>query len=519
MAAHTEAAQDFVELNEDLSHSPLYNHDLAPTTIKERTWTTYNIAALWIGMSVVITTYTLAGGFIEQGMNWWQAMITILLGNTIVLIPMILNAHAGTKYGVSFPVLCRASFGTRGANIAAMARAVVACGWFGIQTWIGGEALDGLMKTLWSGWTTVPGHQFIMFFLFWAIQVFIIIRGIEGIKYLESWSAPLLLGGGAILLWWAVSKAGGMSAVLSAVDNLRNTAGANGALSATHPSFWKIFPPALTASVGYWATLSLNIPDFTRYAKSQRSQMLGQALGLPTTMTAFAFIGVATTSATVLIFGRPIPNPVELVGEFHSVAVVLFATIVIFAAQLTTNMAANVVSPSNDFSNLNPKRISYVTGGLITAAIGVIMMPWKLYSDAAAYIFTWLIGYSGLMGAIAGVMICDYWVIRKQRLSLRDLFLESGIYSYTNGINWRAVTAMGVAILPVLPGFLRAATTPGGMVANPTALATQRHLVDIFLQFSDTLYTYAWFVTFGIAFMVYLIMMRKENKHLPISRN
>src|SRR5262245_36014501 len=352
MAAQTEAAHDFVELNEDLSNSPLYNHDLAPTTIKERTWSTYNIAALWIGMSVVITTYTLAGGFIAQGMNWWQAMITILLGNTIVLIPMILNAHAGTKYGISFPVLCRASFGTRGANIAAMARAVVACGWFGIQTWIGGEALDGLMKVLWNGWANIPAHQFIMFFLFWAIQVFIIVRGIEGIKYLESWSAPLLLGGGAILLWWAVSKAGGMGTVLDSVDHLRSMAPLNDVLSAPRQRFWDIFPPALTASVGYWATLSLNIPDFTGYAKSQRSQMLGQALGLPTTMTAFAFIGVATTSATVLIFGRPIPNPVELVGQFNSVAVVLFATVVIFAAQLTTNMAANVVSPSNDFSNL-----------------------------------------------------------------------------------------------------------------------------------------------------------------------
>src|SRR5262245_31356239 len=254
MAAQTEAAHDFVELNEDLSNSPLYNHDLAPTTIKERTWSTYNIAALWIGMSVVITTYTLAGGFIAQGMNWWQAMITILLGNTIVLIPMILNAHAGTKYGVSFPVLCRASFGTRGANIAAMARAVVACGWFGIQTWIGGDALDGLMKILWAGWVNVPGHQFIMFFLFLAIDVCIIVHGIEGIKYLESCSAPLLRGGGAILLWWAVSQAGGMSTVLGAVDNLRNTAGATGASTAPPPAFWKIFPPALTASVGYWAT-------------------------------------------------------------------------------------------------------------------------------------------------------------------------------------------------------------------------------------------------------------------------
>jgi nucleobase:cation symporter-1, NCS1 family len=495
MSAQTQAAQtrDFVELNEDVSHSPLWNEDLAPTTIKQRTWSTYNIAALWIGMSVVITTYTLAGGFIEQGMNWWQAMLVILLGNTIVLIPMVLNAHAGTKYGVSFPVLCRASFGTRGANIAAMARAVVACGWFGIQTWIGGEAFDGLMKILWSGWVNVPAHQFIMFGLFWLIQVVIIVRGMEGIKYLESLSAPLLLVGGAILLWWAVSEAGGMSRVLDSVSLLQNLDP-----SKPRPSFWQLFPAALTASVGYWATLSLNIPDFTRYARSQRSQMLGQALGLPTTMTAFAFIGVATTSATVLIFGRAIPNPVELVGQFNSVLIVLFATIVIFLAQLTTNMAANVVSPSNDFSNLNPKKISYVTGGLITATIGILMMPWKLYGDAAAYIFTWLIGYSGLMGAIGGVMICDYWVIRKQHLSLKDLFLEDGRYRYSNGINWRAVVAMTLAIAPVAPGFLRAAMTPGGAVANP--------------NFFDSMYTYAWFVTFAISFALYYVLMLGERE-------
>jgi NCS1 family nucleobase:cation symporter-1 len=497
MAAQSESlpldTRDFVELTEDVSHSPLWNRDLAPTTIKERTWTTYNIAALWIGMSVVITTYTLAGGFIEQGMNWWQAMLTILLGNTVVLIPMVLNAHAGTKYGISFPVLCRASFGTRGANIAAMARALVACGWFGIQTWIGGAALDGLMRVLWAGWAGVPAHEFLMFALFWLIQVAIIVRGIEGIKYLESWSAPLLLGGGAVLLWWAASAAGGMGRVLDSVVLLQQPDP-----NAPRPTFWQLFPPALTASVGYWATLSLNIPDFTRYARSQRSQMLGQALGLPTTMTAFAFIGVATTSATVLIFGRAIPDPVELVGQFDSVAVVLFATVIIFAAQLTTNMAANVVSPSNDFSNLNPKRISYVLGGLITAAIGVLMMPWYLYRNAAAYIFTWLIGYSGLMGAIGGILICDYWVLRKQQLSLKDLYLERGIYSYGGGVNWRAVAAFVLAIAPVVPGFVRAATTPGGAVAEPGLF--------------DTIYKYAWFVTFGLAFVIYYALMKGAAK-------
>ncbi len=487
--------RDFEELHEDVSGSPLWNRDLAPTTIRERTWTTWNIAALWIGMSVVITTYTLAGGFIEAGMNWWQAMLTILLGNVVVLLPMILNAHAGTKYGVSFPVLCRASFGTRGANIPAVLRAVVACGWFGIQTWIGGQALDALFGRMWAGWSNLAGgaavldialHTWLAFFLFWGIQVVIIARGIEGIKHLESWAAPLLLAGGVALLAWAAWRAGGLGRVLDASD----------ALQKQQQNFWVIFPGALTASVGYWATLSLNIPDFTRYARSQRSQMLGQALGLPTTMTAFAFIGVAVTSATLLIYGVAIPNPVDLMARFDSIAVILFATAVIFAAQLTTNMAANVVSPSNDFSNLNPRLISYVTGGLITAVIGVLMMPWKLMSSMGAYIFTWLIGYSGLMGGIGGIMICDYWVLRRRRLDLAGLFRERGPYSYSGGFNWRAIVALVAAVAPVVPGFLRAATTPNyaGQFPDPTL--------------SDTLYNYAWFVTFGIGFVVYYVLMR-----------
>jgi NCS1 family nucleobase:cation symporter-1 len=489
------ARRDFEELTVDVSDSPLWNRDLAPTTLRERTWSTWHIAALWIGMSVVITTYTLAGGFIEAGMTWWQGMITILLGNTIVLLPMMLNAHAGTKYGISFPVLCRAAFGTRGANIPAILRAIVACGWFGIQTWIGGAAIDALFGVLSSSWLRldpqiggVTLHAWIAFFIFWGIQVFIILRGIDGIKYLESWSAPLLLVGGAVLLGWAAMRAGGLGRVLTESSALQKQQG----------NFWSIFPGALTASVGYWATLSLNIPDFTRYARSQRSQMLGQALGLPLTMTAFAFIGVAVTSATLLIYGVPIPDPVELMKRFDSVIVVLFATLVIFAAQISTNMAANVVSPSNDFSNLNPKLISYVTGGIMTALIGVLMMPWKLLASMGAYIFTWLIGYSGLMGAIAGIIICDYWVLRRQRLDLAGLFNPRGPYLYTNGFNWRAILALAIASAPVIPGFLRAATTPGGVVAQPNPL--------------DTLYTYAWFATFAIGFIVYYLLMPGTSK-------
>jgi NCS1 family nucleobase:cation symporter-1 len=477
---------DFVELREDVSNSPLWNADLAPTSIAQRTWSVYNIAALWIGMSVVISTYLLAAGLIDQGMAWWQALLTILLGNAIVLVPMVLNAHSGTKYGVSFPVLCRASFGTRGAHIPGLLRSIVACGWFGIQTWIGGSALDALIRVLWPGWNDVVAHEWAAFLVFWVIQVVILLRGMQGIKVLESFGAPLLLLGGVLLLVWALRAAGGWNAIVSGAEQLRG--------GAENRSFWRIFWPGLTANVGYWATLSLNIPDFTRYARSQREQMLGQALGLPTTMFLFSFIGALVTSATVVVYGEAVWDPVQLVSRFGKPLVICFAMLVIMIAQITTNMAANVVAPATGFSNLSPRRISFLTGSLMTATLGVAMMPWRVMQSAGDYIFTWLIGYSSLMGALAGILICDYWVLRRRRLDLRALFDPDGIYSYGGGFNVRAVLALGLAVAPVVPGFVRAATTPGGIVAEP--------------GFFDTLYTYAWFVTFGTSFGLYALLMR-----------
>jgi NCS1 family nucleobase:cation symporter-1 len=320
------------------------------------------------------------------------------------------------------------------------------------------------------------------FAAFWLVQVWIILRGLEGIRHLESWSAPLLLGGGVLLLGWAIARGGGLGYVLD--QSVR--------LQGAQTPFWTLFPAALTANVGYWATLSLNIPDFTRYARSQRSQALGQALGLPSTMTAFAFIGVAVTSATIVIFGEAIWDPVVLISRIGNAPVIILGALIVLVAQLTTNMAANVVSPANDFSSLAPRRISYVIGGLITAVIGIVMMPWKLYADAAAYIFTWLVGYSSLMGAIGGILIADYWVVRRRILSVRDLFTIDGEYSYRGGVNYMAIAVLVVSILPVVPGFVRAATTPGGQVADPTLL--------------DALYTYAWFVTFGLSFVLYILV-------------
>jgi nucleobase:cation symporter-1, NCS1 family len=466
--------------------SPLYNEDLAPTGPERRTWTTYNIAALWIGMSIVITTYLLASGLIAAGMTWWQALLTISLGNILVLIPMLLNAHAGTKYGVPFPVFVRSSFGVRGANFAAMSRALVACGWFGIQTWLGGAALDALVTAAWGGWANVPGHTFIAFLVFWVIQLVIILTGIEGVKLFESFSAPLLIGGGIALLIWGFVAGGGVGNVFETSAKLQEG----------NAPFWALFWPSLAANVGYWITLSLNIPDFTRYAKTQRSQVLGQALGLPLTMTAFSFIGIAVTAATIVVFGKAVWDPVVLVTKLTGdiPALLILAMFVIAIAQISTNMAANVVSPSFDFSNLAPKYISFKIGGIITAVIGILSFPWLLLDSYGAYVFTWLVGYGSLLGAIGAVMIADYWILRRRQLDLAELYKLDGRYSYSNGWNWRAIAAVFIGVIPVLPGFFKAATTPGfaGVFQNPT--------------FIESLYNYGLFFTFGVAGLAYLAL-------------
>jgi nucleobase:cation symporter-1, NCS1 family len=473
-------------IRSQISDSSLYNEDLAPTGPEDRTWTTYNIAALWIGMAIVITTYTLASGLMAAGMNWWQALFTISLGNLIVLIPMLLNAHAGTKYGVPFPVFVRASFGVRGANFAAIARALVACGWFGIQTWIGGLALDALTTALWGGWANVPGHGFIAFLVFWVVQLVIILRGIEGVKWFEAYSAPLLIGGSIALLVWGFYAGGGIGTVFSTSAQLQQG----------DASFWALFFPSLAANVGYWITLSLNIPDFTRYAQSQRSQVVGQAIGLPLTMTAFSFIGIAVTAATIVVFDEAIWDPVALVTRLTSdlPVVLILAMIIIVIAQVSTNMAANVVSPSFDFSNLAPRYISFRTGGIITALIGIFSFPWVLFNNVGAYIFTWLVGYGSLLGAIGAVMIADYWILRRRQLDLVDLYRMDGRYAYSNGWNWRAIAAVLIGVAPVLPGFLKAATTPGfvGVFQNPT--------------FIESLYNYGLFFTFFVSGAAYLIL-------------
>jgi len=461
--------------NRNIESSPLYNHDLAPASLERRTWGTYNYAALWVSMSVNILTYMLAASLIQGGMNWKQAVITVFIGNTIVLAPMLLNSHPGAKYGIPFPILARASFGVLGANIAAVLRALVACGWFGIQSWIGGEAINTLLATLWPSWSKNPHGVAICFGIFWAINLAVVLKGIEYIRFLQGISAPILLGVGLLLLAWAYTSAGGFGPMLSAPSKFQSTS-----------DFLKFLIPALNGTVGFWSTVSLNIPDFTRFADNQRDQALGQAIALPTTMTLYSFIGVAVTSATVVIYGTAIWDPVQLLSRFHSPIAVVISLLAILLATLNVNIGANVVSPANDFSNLWPKGISFKIGGMITCFMGVAMMPWKLIANHRTFIFGWLGGYAAVLGPVAGIMICDYFIVRRTVLFVDDLYLRDSAYEYTHGFNWKA--GAGLVI--------------GSGVA----------LVGLVIPALRFLYDYSWFVGFTVAFLAYLALMPKVRK-------
>ncbi|MDD2860911.1 MAG: NCS1 family nucleobase:cation symporter-1 [Acidiphilium sp.] len=471
----------------------LTNADLAPTTAAQRTWRWYHFVALWIGMVMCIPAYTLASSMIGVGMSWGEAVFTVFLGNLIVLIPMLLIGHAGARFGIPYAVLARASFGTTGARLPAMMRALVACGWYGIQTWFGGEmiyTLIGVLRGHPIGGAIIPGiginaAQLVCFLAFWAMELWYVIHGMDAIRKLETYTAPAKIVICAVLLGWIYHRVGGFGPLLD-----KPSAFAAGGPKAGQ--FWSSFWPSLTAMVGFWATLALNIPDFTRFARTQRDQLIGQTIGLPVPMGLLALFSVLVTSGTVVIYGSAIWDPVSLASRMTGGAVLL-ALVFLLVDTISVNLAANLVGPAYDFSSLSPRHISYRTGGFITAGIAVVMMPWKILASTHGYIFTWLIGYSALLGPIAGILIVDYLFIRNRQLDVAQMYQADGRYSYRNGWNMAAVIALGLSILPNLPGFLNA--------AFPAAFP------DVAPVFR-TIYTYSWFVGIVIASVVYGVLMR-----------
>ena len=475
-----------------IEHGALYNADLAPTTPAQRTWTWYHFAALWVGMVMCIPSYTLAASLIDQGMSPWQAVGTVLLGNAIVLVPMLLIGHAGAKYGIPYAVLVRASFGTRGARLPAMLRAIVACGWYGIQTWFGGLAIYTLLNILTGNalqsaplpLLDINLAQLTCFLAFWALQLYFVVHGTDSIRWLETLSAPIKIVMCLFLVGWALQQAGGFGSMMDTPSQFVD-GGKKAGL------FWATFWPSLTAMVGFWATLALNIPDFTRFARSQRDQLIGQIIGLPLPMGLLSLMSVVVTSATVVIYGKAIWDPVDLSSKFTGIGIGA-ALLILTIDTMSCNLAANLVGPAYDFASLSPKRISYKTGGLITAGIALLSMPWKILASTQGYIFTWLVGYSALLGPVAGIMLVDYYFLRGTRLDTAALFAERGEYAYRGGWNPAAAIALALGVLPNLPGFLNA--------AFPETFAN----VPLFFK---TLYTYAWFVGLAISALMYALLM------------
>ncbi|MFP5470476.1 MAG: NCS1 family nucleobase:cation symporter-1 [Bacteroidia bacterium] len=553
--------KEIIELNEDLSSSSLYSEDLAPVPKAKRTWNTWHLAALWVGMAVCIPTYLLASYMIKSGLNWVEALLIIGLANLIITIPMVLNGHAGVKYGIPFPVIGRASFGTKGIHIASIVRGIVACGWFGVQTWIGGLAIYAIFNAATGNVASseLSIGQFICFFIFWIINMYFIWKGTESIKWLEVYSAPILIGMGIILIGWGAYKADGFGIVLKQSTQLEKPTAVisqteSGAFIQINPiTDLKGNPKAseyqitlngkslgwekivsnkipiqqlnndsyqiqlrnekhtsslvpvpldekksstsklwsyilwLTAMVGFWATMSLSIADITRYATSQKSQVAGQFIGLPGTMMLYSFVGIFVTCAAVINFddiliASDAPwDPVSLLARFESPTVVIISQIFMLIATLSTNIAANVIAPANAFSNLIPKKISFRTGGFITGIIGIIICPWLLMDEISSI----LIFISGLLGPVLGILLSDYFLVRKKNIVLVELFKENGIYAYSSGFNSAAILSLIAGISVALIGF--------------------------WIKELEFLYSLSWFTGFTISFFLYYFLMKRTR--------
>ncbi|KAF3951265.1 hypothetical protein CMV_023063 [Castanea mollissima] len=480
-------------------HPALTNDDLKPTTSHQRTFTWWEMACLWIGLVVGVPSYYLAGSLVDLGMAWWQGIATVVTANIILLIPLVLTGHPGTRYGISFPVLARSSFGIRGAHIPTLLRAFVGCGWYGIETWIGGEAMFLLLpksikeSTLsqFLPWLGTSPLEFACFIAFWFAQLAIVWKGMEGIRQLEKYSAPILIILTSWFLIWAYVKAGGFGYMLSLSSRLSSS------------QFWSLFFPSLTANISFWATLALNIPDFTRYARSQTDQVIGQA-GLPIFMGAFTFVGLAVTCSTKVIFGRVISSPIQLLGQIGGLSTIILAIFGISLATITTNIAANVVAPANALVNLSPSKFTFRRGAILTALLGIAFQPWRLLRSSESFVYTWLVGYSALLGPIGGIILTDYYLIRRTNLSIKDLYTLNpyGAYYYSGGYNLAAMAALIAGILPVVPGFLR----------NVGILSS---IPDILVL----IYNNAWFFSFFSAGFLYWLLScltRKQSRSLPI---
>jgi NCS1 family nucleobase:cation symporter-1 len=459
----------------------LCNADLAP--LRDQHWGAYNIFAFWMSDVHSVGGYVFAGSLFALGLTSWQVLIALLVGIGIVNVFANLIAKSSQQNGVPYPVICRATFGVLGANIPAVIRGLIAVAWYGIQTYLASSAFVIVLLKFapqlmpyadvhHHGWLGLSMLGWAGFMVLWVLQALVFWNGMETIKKFIDFAGPAVYVVMFILAGYMVARAG--------ISNIHLN------LGTVKYHGWEALPVTITAIslvVSYFSGPMLNFGDFSRYCKSYASVKRGNFWGLPVNFLAFSLVTVVTTSATLPVFGELITDPVSTVGRIDQPFAVVLGALTFMIATIGINIVANFVSPAFDFSNVAPKHISWRAGGMLAATASVFITPWNLFNNPAVIHYT-LDVLGSFIGPLYGVLIVDYFIVKRQHVVLDDLYSmsEHGTYWYRGGVNWRAVAA-------VLP----AAALAVACVMTP-ALAT--------------LANFSWFIGVGLAALFYWLATR-----------
>jgi NCS1 family nucleobase:cation symporter-1 len=427
----------------------LTNNDLLPTGESERRWTWWHFAALWMGMVHNIFNFTWIGGLVVLGMSVWQALAVALAGNLVQTALIGLNGRVGAHYGLPFAVWARSAFGVYGANVAALARGAVAVGWFGVQSYLAATAINLLITTVVPGWGRVGHSSFLgMAPSLWAVVVgywllnFVVVRnGMGTIRRFESWAGPAIFVVMAILLVWVVVRAGGAGSLLHQ----------HAARYPTTSDFLAHgFVPAVSLYIaGSWAAMVLNIPDLTRFARSNRQQFWGTMIGLPAASLVYFGMAAVIVSAVQRLYGQTLWNPTDVLATIGNPALSIVGATLLAIATISVNIPANIVSPAYDLTNLLPRLLTFRTAAYLSIVLGFLAMPWQLLSSPET-LYSVLHNIGVVIGPITGIMLADYFVIRRQRMDVAQLFSSMGRYRYRAGYNPVALTVLALVVALLL---------------------------------------------------------------------
>jgi NCS1 family nucleobase:cation symporter-1 len=468
----------------------LSNGDLAPTPPSQRTWSAWHYAALWMGMVHSAFGFAVLGGMIAGGMSAWQALFVVLIANLVQLGFMVLTGRVGARYGIPYAVWARTTFGTFGANVPAVTRGIVAIGWFGVQSYLGATAINALLVTVFESWRNfdhviggVAANLWVAMILYWAVNFVVIRHGMETVRRFESWAGPAVFVVMVPALIWAVGQMDGLGPVFTESSRYESTG-----------SFLLHgFLPGVALFVSAsWATMVLNLPDLTRFARSNRAQVRGTVIGLPLATVVFYLMAAIIVSGTQAATGKLIWNPADVLIAIDIPAFTIVGALLIAVATLSVNVAANLVSPAYDITNLLPRVFTFKRAASLAIVLGFVYMPWKLMEDPDT-LFRVLNNVGAIIGPATGIMLADFYVVRKRRIDVGALYRRHDRYWAQGGYN-----LVSLAVLAVVSGFCLL-----GQLIDPIAWS----------------YDYAWFVGVGLGFVLHLatvLAIKRRRGELPL---